>query len=79
MTQVQDELQEGPQQLFTSLAAEVDQRAGNRQVICLMDGQRSLWYRQRESLPKAIPILDLFHAMEYLWEAAYYCRRQREY
>jgi hypothetical protein len=71
MTQVQDELQEGPQQLFTSLAAEVDQRAGNRQVICLMDGQRSLWYRQRESLPKAIPILDLFHAMEYLWEAAY--------
>ena len=71
MTQVQDELQEGPQQLFASLAAEVESRAGDRSVICLMDGQRSLWFRQRESLPNAIPILDLFHAMEYLWEAAY--------
>jgi hypothetical protein len=71
MTQVLTELQEGPQQLFASLAEEVGQRAGNRTVICLMDGQRSLWFRQRESLPSAIPILDLFHAMEYLWEAAY--------
>jgi hypothetical protein len=71
MTQVHDELQEGPQQLFASLATEVETRAGDRQVICLMDGQRSLWFRQRESLPNAIPILDLFHATEYLWEAAY--------
>lgn len=71
MTQVRDELQEGPQQLFASLAAAVEQRSGTRPVICLMDGQRSLWFRQRESLPEAIPILDLFHAMEYLWEAAY--------
>lgn len=71
MTQLLDQLQEGPQQLFTSLAEEVRQRRGNRVVISLMDGQRSLWYRQRESLPDAIPILDLFHAMEYLWEAAY--------
>ncbi len=51
MTQVLTELQEGPQQLFASLAEEVGQRAGNRTVICLMDGQRSLWFRQRESLP----------------------------
>lgn len=71
MTQVQDELREGPQQLFASLATEVESRAGDRSVICLMDGQRSLWFRQRESLPNVIPILDLFHAMEYLWEAAY--------
>jgi hypothetical protein len=71
MTQVRDELVEGPQQLFASLARQVESRAGDRQVICLMDGQRSLWFRQRESLPDAIPILDLFHAMEYLWDAAY--------
>lgn len=71
MTQVQDELQEGPQQLFARLATEAETRTGDRQVICLMDGQRSLWFRQRESLPRAIPILDLFHATEYLWEAAY--------
>lgn len=71
MTQLFDQLQEGPQQLFTSLGEEVKQRKGNRVVISLMDGQRSLWFRQRESIPEAIPILDLFHATEYLWEAAY--------
>jgi hypothetical protein len=71
MTQVQDELLEGPQQLFASLASEVGLRSAGRQVVCLMDGQRSLWFRQRESLPGAIPVLDLFHATEYLWEAAY--------
>jgi len=71
MTQLFDQLQEGPQQLFSSLAEEVGQRRNNRVVISLMDGQRSLWFRQREFLPDAVPILDLFHAMEYLWEAAY--------
>jgi hypothetical protein len=71
MTQVQDELVEGPQKLFASLTEQVKSRAGDRKVVCLMDGQRSLWFRQQESLPNAIPILDLFHAMEYLWEAAY--------
>lgn len=71
MTQVKDELVEGPQQLFASLTEQANSRVGDRTVVCLMDGQRSLWFRQQESLPGAIPILDLFHAMEYLWEAAY--------
>ena len=71
LTQVGEQLLEGPQQLFASLQSEASQRVGDRTLICLMDGQRSLWYRQREYLPDAIPILDLFHATEYLWEAAY--------
>jgi hypothetical protein len=72
MTQVTpDGLVEGPQKLFSSLKSQVDQRLGTRKLICLMDGQRSLWYRQRESLPNAITILDLFHAIEYLWDAAH--------
>lgn len=72
MTQVTPEgLVEGPQQLFASLKSQVDQRLEHRTLVCLMDGQRSLWYQQRESLPNAIAILDLFHAMEYLWTAAH--------
>lgn len=72
MTQVlPEQLVEGPQQLFASLESQVGTRRGDRPLICLMDGQRSLWHRQRESFPDAICILDLFHAMEYLWEAAY--------
>lgn len=72
MTQVYGEqLQEGPQQLFASLQSQVQQRAHSRTVICIMDGQRSLWFRQRELLPDVVPILDLFHATEYLWSAAY--------
>jgi hypothetical protein len=72
MTQVlPEQLVEGPQQLFASLKSQVASRKGKRKLICLMDGQRSLWFRQRESLPDAIPVLDLFHATEYLWEAAY--------
>lgn len=71
MTQIGDELQEGPQQLFAGLASQVTQRRSSRPLICLMDGQRSLWFRQREYLPDAIPILDFFHATEYLWDAAY--------
>ena len=71
MTQVQSELLEGPQRLFASLQSQVQQRAGSRKVVCIMDGQRSLWFQQRQWLPDAVPILDLFHAMEYLWSAAY--------
>ena len=71
MTQVGEELQEGPQQLFAGLASQVAHRRSKRPPICLMDGQRSLWFGQREYLPEAIPILDLFHATEYLWDAAY--------
>lgn len=72
MTQVlPDQLVEGPQQLFASLKSQVAKRKGTRKVICLMDGQRSLWFRQRESLPDAVTVLDLFHATEYLWDAAY--------
>ena len=71
MTQVLDEIQGGPQQLFLALKVEVERRIGSRTLICLMDGQKSLWFNQRKFFPDAIPVLDLFHAMEYLWDAAY--------
>jgi hypothetical protein len=75
MTQIiQGELSEGPQQLFSKLSTEIqsgNSEAHPKPVICLMDGQRSLWFRQREYLPQAIAILDIFHVIEYLWQAAY--------
>lgn len=71
LTQVfSDELLEGPQQVFSLLETQVAERLGERTLICLMDGQKSLWYHQRKKFPHAVCILDLFHAMEYLWEAA---------
>jgi hypothetical protein len=73
MTQIKDgQLDEGPDRLFSKLQAQLARRAeDDSTVVCLMDGQRSLWFQQREYFPTATPILDLFHVMEYLWQAAY--------
>ena len=64
--------------LFSDLAKQVSQRDPNskKKLICLMDGQRSLWEQQREHLPRAIPIIDIFHVSERLWEAAYCFHKQ---
>ena len=63
----------GQEVLFSDLARQVSQRnpESNKPLICLMDGQRSLWEQQREHLPQATPIIDIFHVSERLWEAAY--------
>jgi hypothetical protein len=50
-------------------------RGGEKQVILLMDGQESLWNAGWVYLPEALAdvteILDLLHAIGYLWEAAH--------
>lgn len=63
----------GQEVLFADLAEQVLQRdpGSKKPLVCLMDGQRSLWEQQREYLPQAIPIIDFFHVSERLWEAAY--------
>lgn len=74
MTQFhEEEVCDGQPRLFAGLAYEVYQRDRERQrpLVCLMDGQRSLWCMKDEWLPRAIPILDIFHTMERLWNAAY--------
>lgn len=40
-------------------------------LVCLMDGEKALWDMAREWLPRAVGILDLFHVLERLWQAAY--------
>ncbi len=61
-------------EVFTWMASEVDARRRDRQpMICLMDGQRSLWSSCAAHLPSSdvVEILDLLHAVEYVWNAAY--------
>jgi len=60
--------------VFTWMAKEVALRCHNDQpIVCLMDGQRSLWASCAVHLPESdrIEILDLLHAVEYVWNAAY--------
>jgi hypothetical protein len=42
-------------------------------LIALMDGQESLWETMKWHLsfgPRTVPILDILHALSYVWEAA---------
>jgi hypothetical protein len=46
-------------------------------LICVMDGERALWDVAREWLPRAVGILDLFHVLERLWQAAHCFHAER--
>lgn len=62
--------------IFGWMAAQVRQRNpdASKQVVLLMDGQECLWKAGRVYLPEELAeiteILDLLHALGYLWEAA---------
>jgi hypothetical protein len=68
-----DERIDGQPLLFASLAMQCYHRDPNKEklLVCLMDGQRSLWGLKDSWLKRAVGILDIFHAMEWLWKAAY--------
>jgi hypothetical protein len=63
--------------IFGWLAEQVTQRNpdGKKAVILLMDGQDSLWRAGwvylHEGLADVTEILDLLHALGYLWDAAH--------
>ena len=66
------------QAIFGWMAEQMTQRnpEGNKQVVLLMDGQESLWRAGRQYLPEAYysdvtEILDLLHALGYLWQGAF--------
>jgi hypothetical protein len=63
----------GPSYLFVGLAVECYERDPDRQkeLICLLDGEKQLWDLQQEWLPRAVGILDLLHVNERLWTAAH--------
>jgi len=70
---VQDESCSGRQRLFVEMAIAAHERDPTRAktFICLMDGEAALWEVQREWLPRAVGILDLFHVLERLWQVAH--------
>jgi hypothetical protein len=60
-------------EVFTWMAHEVGlRRLDDQPMVCLMDGQRSLWTSSETHLPDdTVEILDLLHVTSYLWDAAY--------
>ena len=73
MTQIHEgEVWPAAPSLFVGMAVECHERdpQHRKPLICVMDGERSLWNLQEEWFPRAIGVLDLFHAMERLWEVA---------
>jgi len=68
----------GRQRLFVEMAIAAHQRDPTRKktLVCLMDGEAALWDVQRQWLPRAVGILDLFHVLERLWQVAHVFHRE---
>jgi hypothetical protein len=63
----------GKDRIFTWFANQVAARDadGDKPVVCVMDGERALWKTLKGYVQKVVCILDLFHVMERLWQAAH--------
>jgi len=65
------------ERIFRWFAQELKVRRGDgsNPVVCVMDGDRSLWRMAKRVLGSVgvvfVCILDLYHVLEYLWKAAY--------
>jgi hypothetical protein len=68
----------GRERLFVEMAIACHERDPTRQktLVCLMDGEAALWDVQREWLGRAVGVLDLFHVLERLWQAAHVFHRE---
>ncbi len=68
----------GRERLFVEMAVACHERDPQRAktLVCLMDGEKALWEVQREWLPRAVCILDLFHVLERLWQVAHVFHRE---
>jgi len=63
----------GKERIFEWLAGQVELRNPKRDkpVVCVMDGERSLWKNLTRWVVGVVCILDLFHVLERLWQAAH--------
>jgi Uncharacterised protein family (UPF0236) len=59
--------------LFVDMAVECYFRNPGyaKPMICVMDGERSLWNLAEEWFPRAVGILDVFHVLKRLWAVAH--------
>ena len=64
-------LTDGPETTVARLKKSVDQRLpqGN-ELVCILDGERSLWALVYAYFPAAFFVLDIFHVLEHLGKAA---------
>lgn len=79
MTQViEGEECNGRVALFGMLSEEVCARnpGGQKRVVAVMDGEKALWNVLSFFLPTAVCILDIFHVIERLWNAAHVFHRE---
>jgi hypothetical protein len=63
----------GKQRIFEWLSEQVGLRnpGGNKPVVCVMDGERALWKMLTRLIVGVVCILDIFHVLERLWQAAH--------
>ena len=63
----------GKERIFSWLSEQVEARNKDdtKQVVCVMDGDRSLWKMLIRFVAGVVCILDIYHALERLWSAAY--------
>lgn len=68
----------GKERLFAEAAIDLHERDPERKktVVCLMDGEAGLWAVEREWVPRAVGVLDLFHVLERLWSVAHCIHRE---
>jgi hypothetical protein len=63
----------GKERIFAWFKQQVEVLNPGRQkpVVCVMDGERALWKMLAACLSGIICILDIFHVLERLWQAAH--------
>lgn len=63
----------GKDRIFGWFAEQLTKRdpGAQKPVVCIMDGDRALWKKAKQVIPRATFIIDLFHVMERLWSAAH--------
>jgi len=63
----------GKDRIFSWFAEQVKTRnpRGRKPVVCVMDGERALWRKLLALVSGVVCILDLFHVLERLWQAAH--------
>lgn len=66
-------IEKGKDAVIQEMVAEMDARdpEGTKLRVAVTDGERALQIRVRKFMPGILLILDLLHALEYLWKAAY--------
>jgi len=66
-------LKQSKDEVIAELAAEMDRRDphGRKERVCVTDGERALQMRVHKQMPDVTLVLDLLHALEYVWKAAY--------